>query len=82
MITQQEVDKLIQKKVIDDTDAIQVVRKYLFDKTGKDIKGINKPTGQVTIKRDTNGLPLISTDIELLFEMYFIAKAHYLEIKK
>lgn len=77
MLTQQEIDKLIQKKVIDDTDAIQIIRKYLFDKTGKDIKGINRPVGQVFI---TNGN--IKNDFQLMFDMFFISKAHYLEIKK
>jgi hypothetical protein len=83
MLTQAEVDDIIIQEVITDIQAIGLIRKFIFDKTGKDIKGINRPVGMPTIITDSNGrITEVMTDIELMFKMFFVAKSHYLEIKK
>lgn len=82
MLTEQEIKNLINKEVIEDTEAISLIRKFIFDKTGKDIKGISRPTGQISFQKTESGFPDIKTDFQLMFSMYFISKSHYLETLK
>ena len=77
LLTKDEVYKLIDTEVVNDTDAIQIVRKFIFDKTGKDIKGINRPQGFACIIKGTNLFPDIVTDFDLLFKMYITAIGYY-----
>lgn len=77
MLTEEEIKTLISKEIVDDVEAISLIRKFIFDKTGKDIKGINRPRGEVYIKDFS-----FKSDFDLMFEMFFISKAHYLEILK
>jgi hypothetical protein len=78
MLTEKEVEEIINKPVIKDVEAIQLIRKFIFDKTGKDIKGINRPTGQFKF---TGSIFNVETDFDLMFKMFFIAKAYYIKLK-
>lgn len=77
MLTEQEIKTLINKEVIEDVEAISLIRKFIFDKTGKDIKGINRPKGEVFIKDFQ-----FESDFDIMFKMLFVAKSHYLETLK
>ena len=77
MLTEQEIKTLINKEVIEDTEAIELIVKFIFDKTGKDIKGIQRPKGEVYIKNFQ-----FESDFDIMFKMLFVAKSHYLETLK
>lgn len=70
----EEIKTITKKEIISDVEAIEVVREYILEKTGKFIDSIVRPRGQIFIKGNLE----IMTDFELLTKMYAVAKAHYL----
>lgn len=69
----EEIKEIIKKEIISDVEAIEVVREFIFEKTGKFIDSIMRPRGQIYIRESE-----IVTDFELLNKMYAVAKTHYL----
>jgi hypothetical protein len=79
LLTQEQLNKILDSEKIEDTEAIEVIRKYVFDCKKVDIKGINRPTDSPTFVLINNTM-VVTNNIELMFKMYIEAKSYYKQL--
>jgi actin-related protein len=79
LLTKEQLNKILDSDQIEDTEAIEVIRKYIFDCKKVDIKGINRPNNNPTFVL-VNNIMVVTTNIELMFKMYIEAKSYYKQL--
>jgi hypothetical protein len=79
LLTKEELNKILDSEQIADTEAIEVIRRYIFDCKNIDIKGINRPNNSPTFVLINNTM-VVTNNIELMFKMYLEAKSYYKQL--